>query len=130
MPQGWQTPRVRVIVASFPTEASATDYREALRTGFQVDGRAVAAATVAAYGEPYHGHSLVAAWVRREIEPDVCQLAERYGGLLHDQSGSVVRPGWVRDFIAAREEAPDAVADAGTPPPPDGSPAPSGPPSP
>ena len=92
-----------MVVASFPTEAAAAAYRDALRVAFHVEGRAVSTAIIGSYGQPFDGHQLVTAWVRRELEAAVTTQAETCGGLLHDVSGAVLVPDWVRESIAGRE---------------------------
>jgi hypothetical protein len=92
-----------MIVATFATDADCDRFEASLRGEFEIEARAIATGTVAAYGAPYHGHRIVAVWVRRELEPVIRERAEAWGGLLHDVSGSVLQPGWVQEFIAARE---------------------------
>jgi hypothetical protein len=107
-----------MIVATFPAEAHVDAYVKSLASQFGVEAHAMETGCIGAYGAPYDGHRLVAAWVRRELEPDVRALAEGQGGTLHDVSRTVVVPRWVEEAIAARMEPPLAVdaTTAGTPP--------------
>jgi hypothetical protein len=98
-----------MIVATFPRESDADDYRKALRDAHAIGDVATSTATIAARGEPWHGHQVVASWVRREIESDVRALAQTHGGVVHDVSGAVIIPLWVRDLMAARERATDPL---------------------
>jgi hypothetical protein len=93
---------MRMIVATFATEAAANQYQDSLRDGHGIAEDTVSTAIIGAYGEQWDGHRVVAAWVRRELESDVRGLAEAHGGLLHDVSGTVIIPRWVQDFMAAR----------------------------
>jgi hypothetical protein len=93
-----------MIVATFATQDEADHYRATLRSDFGVEEHAVAMGTIGAYGAGFHGHRLVGAWIRRELEQDVRALALDGGGLLHDlPMSSVVMPRWVQDFIADRD---------------------------
>jgi hypothetical protein len=91
-----------MIVATFANEADSDRFERSLHDDFEIEARALATGTIAAYGLPHHGHRLVAVWVRRELEAAVRERAESCGGLLHDVSGTVLVPRWVQEFIAAR----------------------------
>jgi hypothetical protein len=98
-----------MIVATFPAEAPFDEYVRSLAGHLGIEARAMAIGTIGAYGAPYDGHRLVAAWVRRELEPAVRASAEGHGGTLHDVSGTVIVPRWVQEAIAARMEPPLVV---------------------
>jgi hypothetical protein len=93
---------MRMIVATFATDADSDGFERSLRSDFGIEARALAVGTLGAYGSPHDGHRLVAVWVRRELEPAVGERAEVCGGHLHDVSRTVIMPRWVQEFIAAR----------------------------
>ena len=73
------------VVATFAKSAEAASIAQRLRVTFGVPQPDISLATAAAYGEPYDGHTLVAAWVADDIADAVRQLLAKAGGELHPQ---------------------------------------------
>jgi predicted cupin superfamily sugar epimerase len=67
---------MRMVVASFPTEAAAAAYRDALRVAFHVEGRAVSTAIyfLLARGERSHWHRIDAVEVWHYYAGDPLKL--------------------------------------------------------
>jgi hypothetical protein len=95
---------MRVVIASFPASEAAEAYRQSLGDVFDIAGEAVSVGTIAAWGEPYHDHPLVVAWIPRELEVDVRDLAGRNGAMVHEPSLNVVPPRSVALALAARRQ--------------------------
>ncbi len=87
---------MRVVIATFPDDAGAEAFRRSLREDFAIPGRAVSVATAVAWGEPYHDHRLVAAWVPRGLMDRVRSRATRHGAKLHEPPSTVAPPRWLR----------------------------------
>ena len=76
---------VKPVVATFGSRAAATSVVTRLRATFGLPANDVSIAIAAAYGEPYDGHALIAAWVPDEAEETVRALLLDSGGALHPQ---------------------------------------------
>ena len=95
MPTALTPPAVLVVIATFERPGRAAAFGRALRERFGVSDRAIGEARAGAYGEPYDGHQLVAAWVPRQLGEDVRACATRHEGVLHEPPASVRPPAWV-----------------------------------
>ena len=76
---------MKPVVATFAKPAEASSIARRLRVSFGLPAPDISLATAAAYGEPYDGHALVAAWVADDIEDAVCRMLAKAGGELHPQ---------------------------------------------
>jgi len=88
-------PAVLVVIATFERPGGAAAFGRALRERFGVSDKAIGEARAGAYGEPYDGHQLVAAWVPRQLSEDVRVCATRHEGTLHEPPASVRPPAWI-----------------------------------
>ena len=93
-----------VVIATFKRPGRAAAFRRALRDDFGVADEAIGEARAGAYGEPYDGHRLVAAWVPHQLGEDVRACAKHHEGVLHEP------PAYVRP--PARVAAPRSVSEA------------------
>lgn len=95
---------MRVVIATFADPQAARVFRRALGEDFDIQGDAISVGTIAAWGEPYHDHPLVVAWVPRQLEGDVRALAGHIGGTVHEPSLNVVPPRSVALALAVRRQ--------------------------
>jgi hypothetical protein len=77
------------MVATLPVRADAGRLALELRRTFALGPSAVRTATIAAFGEPYDGHALIAAWIPDEDEDEARELLDAAGATVHEEPWTV-----------------------------------------
>jgi hypothetical protein len=75
---------MQVLIATFAAPSQASQAVSLLLERFRIDPKAWSLGTVAAQGEPYHGHRLLAAWIDDQHVVAAGSLVQRIGGALHE----------------------------------------------